>query len=285
MIKAKMIADTVSQAGARINTLQLEYPRFIHSEFLTHRAFSRNSSSSRAVPVSKMLEQVRNDPAMPVHWGLNQAGMQAESEIADKESAESAWRNSARLAADCAAVLNGLGLHKQVVNRVLEPYQQMHTVVTATEWDNFFELRRHKDAQPEIQALAEAVYNAIQSSSPNQSEYHLPYIEGGRLESLAYGIKTAGGGDISLSQAEYSAYKHLAKISAARCARVSYLKHDGTHPSEEDDLMLFGRLAGSRPLHASPTEHQAVALTNGNKSCRNFYGWEQFRVYVEKGLE
>ena len=263
MIKAKMIADTVSQAGARISTLQLEYPRFIHSEFLTHRAFSRNSSSSRAIPVAKMIEQVRNDPAMPVHWGLNQAGM----------------------AADCAAILNGLGLHKQVVNRVLEPYQQMHTVVTATEWDNFFELRRHKDAQPEIQALAEAVYNAIQSSSPNQSEYHLPYIEGGRLESLAYDIKTAGDGDISLSQAEYSAYKHLAKISAARCARVSYLKHDGTHPSEEDDLMLFGRLAGSRPLHASPTEHQAVALTNGNKSCRNFYGWEQFRVYVEKGLE
>jgi gp30 len=284
MIEAKVIADSVSQAGARITTLQLKYPRFIHSEFLTHRAFSRNSSSSRAIPVSKMIEQVRNDPAMPVHWGLNQAGMQAESEVSDKEAAESAWRNSAMLAADCAATLNGLGLHKQVVNRVLEPFQYMHTVITATEWDNFFELRRHKDAQPEIQALAEAIYNAIQSSSPKQSDYHLPYIEDGRFESLAYEIKTSNINDTPLSKAEHDAYKHLAKLSAARCARVSYLKHDGTNPSEGDDLKLFERLVGSRPLHASPTEHQAVALRQANKACRNFYGWEQFRVFVESSL-
>ena len=284
MIEAKVIADSVSQAGARITTLQLKYPRFIHPDVLTHRVFSRNSSSSRAIPVSKMIEQVRNDPAMPVHWGLNQAGMQAESEVSDKEAAESAWRNSAMLAADCAATLNGLGLHKQVVNRVLEPFQYMHTVITATEWDNFFELRRHKDAQPEIQALAEAIYNAIKSSSPKQSDYHLPYIEDGRHESLSYEIKTSNINDTPLSKAEYDAYKHLAKLSAARCARVSYLKHDGTNPSEGDDLKLFERLVGSRPLHASPTEHQAVALRQANKACRNFYGWEQFRVFVESSL-
>lgn len=285
MIEAKVIADSSSQTGARITTLQLKYPRFIHAEFLTHRAFSRNSSSSRAIPVAKMIEQVRNDPAMPIHWGLNQAGMQAESEVSDKEAAETAWRNSAMLAADCADVLNKLGLHKQVVNRVLEPFQYMHTVVTATEWDNFFELRRHKDAQPEIQVLAEAIYSAIQSSSPKQTDFHLPYIENGRLESMAYDLKVGSGNDIPLSKAEYAAYKHLAKISAARCARVSYLKHDGTNPSEDDDLKLFERLVGSKPLHASPTEHQATALLRSNLASRNFYGWEQFRVIVEKGLK
>ena len=150
MIEAKVILDSVSPAGKRITTLQLKYHRFIHSEFMTHRAFSRNSMSSRAVPVAKMIEQVRNDPAMPVHWGKNQPGMQARDDLTGEAliNAQMAWRGAAAKAADSAQLMMDNGLAKQVANRILEPFQWMHTVVTATEWDNFFALRCHPDAQP-----------------------------------------------------------------------------------------------------------------------------------------
>ena len=80
-MEVKVIADSISESGKRITTFQLKYPRFIHSEVMTHRVFSRNASSSRAIPVKKMIEQVRNNPAMPIHWGANQSGMQAKNEL------------------------------------------------------------------------------------------------------------------------------------------------------------------------------------------------------------
>ncbi len=270
-ITATVIADSVSSYGKRITTLQLKYPRFIHSEFMTHRVFSRNSASSRAIPAAKMIEQVRNDPAMPVYWGLNQPGMQAAKEHDNVQSARFYWASAALSAAIQAQHLADLGLHKQIVNRVLEPFQWMHTIVTATEWDNFFELRCHPDAQPEFQVLTNAIRTAMGSSVPVarsrslewQEAWHLPYVSDEERE--AHGTAL------------------LPKISAARCARVSYLKHDGTEPSVSDDLALFDRLVGSKPMHASPIEHQAH-VTNSNCRSRNFLGWCQYRELYEQGM-
>lgn len=271
-ITATVIADSISTFGKRITTLQLKYPRFIHSEFMTHRVFSRNSASSRAIPVAKMIEQVQNDPAMPIYWGLNQPGMQAGKEHEDISTAQVWWKAAAIDAAVSATLLNDLGLHKQIVNRVLEPFQWMHTIVTATEWRNFFELRCHPDAQPEFQVLACAIRTAMEESVPVErassvqrveSSWHLPYVSDDERANL---------------------HLHtLPKLSASRCARVSYLKHDGTAPSGADDLTLFERLVGGKPLHASPIEHQATAGGSINRS-RNFLGWQQYRELFENGV-
>jgi thymidylate synthase ThyX len=274
-IEAKLIEDSIAPNGVRLTTFQLRYPRFIHAEFMTHRVFSRNASSSRAIPVEKMIQQVREAPAEPVHWGLNQPGMQAHSELDSemKSLARSAWREAAEAAAVSAENLNKLGLHKQVVNRVLEPFSHISVIVTATEWVNFFELRAHPDAQPEIQTLAFQMKSIFEESAPRQAGddarradgWHLPYI-------------TAS------ERAEKGGPEALAKISAARCARVSYLTHDGAHPSREKDLQLYDRLVGSRPLHASPVEHQAYALDSSSSWCKNFRGWRQFRADVEASI-
>ena len=265
MIEAKVILDSVSPAGKRITTLQLKYPRFIHSEFLTHRAFSRNSMSSRAVPVAKMIEQVRSDPVMPVHWGKNRPGMQAAEELtgAERDVARYRWQQAAEAAASHADVMHYVGAHKQIVNRILEPFQWMHTVVTATEWDNFFALRCHPDAQPEMQSLAWAMREAMDASTPQPAEHHIPYLrdEDGVMPMWL-----------------------RAMISAARCARVSYLKHDGTAPSIGEDLALFERLAGGTPIHASPLEHLGFAMGHPRRRSRNFVGWWQFReLFEERG--
>ncbi|MFM0095597.1 FAD-dependent thymidylate synthase [Paraburkholderia nemoris] len=272
-IEAKVIEDSIGRNDIRLATLQLRYPRFIHSELMTHRVFSRNASSSRAIPVAKMIEQVRNDPAMPVHWGLNQPGMQAKAEQADWATSVSNWRHAASSAADRAEALAALGLHKQVVNRVLEPFLHISVVVTATEWANFFELRDHEDAQPEIRELAVQMKRAMGGSNPVYrgydqnyvSNWHLPYITREERELYA------------------GSPWFLAEVSAARCARVSYLTHDGQQPDMGKDKDLFERLVGSRPLHASPTEHQGFPI-GGEEWCKNFRGWFQFRQAVEDNM-
>lgn len=280
MISVKIIADSISEAGKRITTLQLVYPRFIHAELMTHRVFSRNASSSRAIPVKRMLEMVRTEPAMPIHWGKNQPGMQAGEQLAgsDLETAKQLWLLAAHNAAAVAEAMHEKGLHKQVTNRILEPFQHISVVLTATEFDNFFELRDHKDAQPEIMELAVQMKMAMYDSTPKlllPSEWHLPYVDA---------LEQSRIGDIELAK----------KVSAARCCRVSYLKHDGTAASIEEDLALCDRLVGAESLHASPFEHQA-SPDSFHKEGKfggtdhwekpwlhgNFVGWIQHRKLVE----
>lgn len=262
----KIIADSVNPWGKRITTFELQYQRFIHSEFKTHRQFSSSSASSRAIPVAKMIAQVRNSPAMPVHWGANQPGMQAHAEVADVEVAKLLWLAAASDAAKHAEAMVGLGLHKQVANRILEPFQWMRTIMTTTETDNWYELRDHEDADPNIRLLAQKMREAQDNSTPvslKVGEWHLPYIR----------------------DEEYSLFllsEYLLKVSAARCARVSYLTHDGEKPDAQKDLALFDRLAGSRPLHASPLEHQATPCWPDDDRQGNFRGWAQFRKEWEK---
>ena len=261
-ITAKVTADSVSPEGKRLTTMVWRYPRFIHSEVMTHRIFSRNAASSRAIPVSKMIEQVQNDPAMPVFWGKNQPGMQAKEELPEMyaHAAKGLWLQARDEAVDYALELTQLGLHKQIANRILEPWMWMVTIVTATEWANFYHLRRHPDAQPEIKVLADAAYEAMTKSTPEPlqpEEWHLPYILAGEF-------------------AEHgSDYEILRKLSAARCARVSYLNHDGTSPNIEKDLQLHDMLV--KASHASPFEHQAKPLQGHHA---NFWGWQQYRSLI-----
>lgn len=283
-ISAKIIEHSSHPVkGAReLITLQLRYPRFIHAEFMTHRVFSRNASSSRAIPVAKMIEQVRDEPAMPMHWGKNQPGMQAREELTGEElrCAREAWKTAAVLAATQASIMNSLGVHKQVANRILEPFQFMSVIVTATEWDNFFELRDHEDAEPNIQELACVMKQAIEDSKPRMLQYgewHLPYVT-------------------SHERKNFSLYD-LRRLSAARCARVSYLTHDGAKPEAAKDFDLFEKLVGSTPIHASPIEHQAtpavfhqLPVAGGDEGWQNpeLWGnlqqWTQFRKLHERGL-
>lgn len=278
MTEAKVIADSISEAGKRITTMQIKFHRFILPEFNTHRVFSRNFSSSRAIPTSKLIEQVRNDPATPVHWGKNQPGMQAAEELSgtDLELAKHEWRIAAHIAGDTAENMARLGVHKQLINRLLEPFLWSTGIVTSTEWDNFFELRAHEDAQPEIHELAIKMRDARNNSIPQllkEGEWHLPYISDNEKNDQFFKI-------------EANRFM-LQKISAARCCRVSYLKHDGSAPDINDDLALFQRLAGSVPQHMSPLEHQAtpdVFCKQGGWAHIGYHGnlrgWIQFRHLV-----
>lgn len=293
-ISAKIIADSQSPAGVRLTTFQLRYPRMIHSEFMTHRVFSRNASSSRAVPVKRLIEDIRRDPAMPIYWGKNQPGMSAREECTApvllnrlNYTAKEAWLEAMESAIDFAEAFNKAGYHKQIVNRLLEPFSHINVVVTATEWDNFYALRRHEDAQPEIKVLADAMWDAQQASTPHLlalGQWHLPYVTEADYDTLNTAPDETLQTDSDISQ--------VIKLSVARCARVSYLTHDGKAPNVSDDLKLYDRLVGSVPLHASPCEHQATPdrwdvflfMPGGSfsrwddpASHGNLRGWKQYR--------
>lgn len=269
-IEAKVVADSISPAGKRITSLQVKFPRFILPEFNTHRAFSRSFSSSRAIPIERLIQDVLDDPAMPVYWGKNKPGMQATEELEGLELtvAQGTWLSLLDEVVEAVRRVHRAGLHKQTANRLLEPFAHANGIVTSTEWDNFFHLRDHPDAQPEIRALAVAMKEAMADSRPEFIDYyqwHLPYVR--TEEKETYGSKLC------------------LQISTARCARVSYNKHDGTAPDVEEDLHLYERLVGSEPLHASPAEHQAQPYHLGpyrGQNTANFVGWVQYRKIVEK---
>lgn len=255
-IEAKIIAHSKSSVnGKEIVTFELDYPRFIHSELMTHRLFSRNAASSRAIPVAKMIEMVRDNPAAPVHWGKNQPGMQAKEELigGDLVAAQCDWQAAANAAASVAKRMVEVGVHKQITNRILEPFQWMKTVVTATELDNWFWLRNHPDAQPEIKRLAEVMWEALQNSTPvtlEPGDWHMPYYNG----SFGKGVWKV--------DCETESLEDALAISSSCCAQVSYRKLDDSLEKAQD---IFKRLIESKPCHASPCEHQATPMDYTNK--------------------
>ncbi len=269
-VEVKIIEDSISPTRARITTFQLRYPRMIHAEFMTHRLFSRNASSSRAVPVRRILAAIQNDPVIPIHWGKNQKGMQAGEEVdpLTAQICETVWLEACRAMLEKAKVLSDMGIHKQVVNRLLEPWSHISVVVTATEYDNFFSLRCHPDAAPTMRLLAETMRDLYFANTPRRlsiGEWHLPYIKD--EEKLAPGNYTNRG----ILKNESA----LVKASVARCARVSYLTHDKKTPSIENDIELYGRLFDSK--HMSAFEHLATPLANPHEQSGNFKGWCQYR--------
>jgi len=277
MFSAKVIEYSISQSKVELITFQLVYPRFIHAEVMTHRLFSRNAMSSRAVPVAKMIEQIRKSPAMPVHWGANQPGMQAKAELEGEALAtvKAAWLEAAATSADIAERMMNAGVHKQVANRILEPYQWMQTIVTATEWNNWNELRVHEDAEPNIFLLATLMNESRALAAVTLREYYPAQAKGWHLPYITLDEREQHGNDPMF----------LVKASAARCARVSYLTHDGSAPDLNKDLQLYDRLVGSKPLHASPVEHQAYPMNSDELTFSgNFYGWNQYRKMVERDM-
>lgn len=263
--EAKILADSLSPAGHRLTTMQLTYPRFVHAEFMTHRVFSRNAASSRAIPVEKMLDRVEQDPVLPVWWGKNQPGMQAKEELPSdpsfnpnhlmvakpsKEWAKSEWLKSrTRAVMDVEDMYReGDGLHKQIVNRVVEPWMWITVIASATEWDNFFTLRCHKDAQPEIREIALRARTQYHLSEPERLDYdswHLPLWGFDNDKDLEGETITLPSGVVIPAKVA---------VSVGRCARVSYLTHDGKRDIQKD-IELFRRLAESG--HWSPFEHVA----------------------------
>lgn len=298
-ITSKIIADSISPAGQRITTFQLRYPRFIHAEFMTHRLFSRNASSSRAIPVAKMIEDLRRDPAMPIYWGSNKPGMQAGEELTDHalEMTKAAWITGMEKAIFYAETMVEWGLHKQIANRILEPWAHINVVVTATDWANFFALRCHADAQPEIKMLAEQMQQLLKDAVPTllqTGQWHLPYVdqEGQSDDRDQAEDYITQNGVLRVVPSQQQITDLLKKVSVARCARVSYLTHDGRPTSVEEDLALFERLLGAQPLHASPAEHQAtpdeknyqegaILGWDNPKLHGNFTGWIQYRKTLE----
>ena len=265
-ISAKVIADSYGAQSPRLTTLVLTYPRYIHAQFMTHRVFSRNASSSRAIPVARVMEAVAADPVRPLNWRENKKGMQGGDifEAAREERAKEAWDRAMHAALKAAQELTALGAHKQLVNRILEPFSHITVVVSSTKWGNFFRLRSHEaGAQDEIDALSAVVKEAMTDSVPRLlagGDWHLPFVSDKEREAL------------TVSEALRS--------SVARCARVSYNKHDGLSPSREDDDTLYTTLLTSK--HFSPFEHQATPAFGSEGLPGNFdRGWTQYRKTLE----
>lgn len=270
--ECKILADSISPSGVRLTTMQVTFPRFILAEFNTHRMLSRNAASSRAIPVAKRIQELRDKgPFIPEAFTRNKRGMQGGEGLdgLDGTMAAAAWVQAAAWAITHAEDLARVGVHKQYANRLLEPFAWVTVVVTATEWDNFFHLRCHPDAQPEFQRIANMMYAARSHSEParvGNGEWHLPYIlpEDRLVQS----------------------YTELPAVSAARCARVSYLTHEGTRDIKAD-IALGERLASAG--HLSPFEHPAKAMYADPVHKQrdkthwyggNFFGWKQYRKMI-----
>ena len=240
-----------------------EFPNFLANGVVVHN--SRNSASSRAIPVEKIIEKVKNDPFIPIYWGKNQKGMQANEALTPVEQAVATieWLQARNHAVDQAERLRTLGVHKQITNRLLEPFLWHTVICSATEWDNFFALRCHPDAQPEIRTIAVMMRDLYLDTFPTplqNGEWHLPYVLPDEREQWTK---------------DDPARAQLALISSARCARVSYLTHDGRRDIDAD-LALAKRLEASG--HMSPFEHPALAV-DSTERFGNFKGWKQFRKF------
>jgi thymidylate synthase ThyX len=256
---AKILADSISPAGKRLVTYEITIPKFCQAELNTHRMLSRNSASSRAIPVEKVIEQVKNDCVKPVHWGKAQPGMQAREELTGdaQQNVEEGWYRAARECIREAQWMLEEGAHKQLVNRILEPWMKVKVVVSATEWDGFFRQRCHKDAQPELRVVAEAMRALYDSNVPAKDMmYHTPYV--------------------SDEEWRHKPLEQILRVSAARCARVSY---NGTSKEWDQELALAEKLTSAG--HWSPFEHVAMALRTQHGRSGNFYGWQQLRQIVD----
>lgn len=262
---ANVIEDSVSEWGQRITTFEITYPRIILAEINTHKICVSNSSSSRAIPVAKLLELVRNQPFIPSQFGKNQPGMVSgewetkEDMIYANNAAERIWREAKDSACRHAEDLMKIGVHKELVNRIIEPYSYTSTILTATEWDNFFTLRTASDAQPQFQELAKLMQAAYIKSKPVKRNDHIPYRA-----------------DIP----DNASWKDAFNYSAARCGRVSYLNHGKDMTLAEGLEFADNRLL--KPRHMSPFQHQAFATEESkDKWSAQFRGWNMWRKVLE----
>jgi len=286
MFGARIILDSVSPMGARLTTFEMVMPRIVLAEFNTHRMFSRNSASSRAIPVEKMIAKVIDDPFVPTYWGKNQKGMQADEELSEAVQglAKAEWLGARNEMVIRSKSLLDLGVHKQLTNRLLEPFLWHTVVFTATELDNYRALRDSSKAQPEIAIPTRMLFELYDASKPTAllpGQWHLPFVTRYEDEGLMGDLAAANGP------------LFWPRVSAARCARTSYLTHEGKRDFGAD-TKLYESLAESG--HMSPLEHPAKALSSitweiesvrqmkawiaDRIPCGNFWGWQQLRKLI-----
>jgi hypothetical protein len=262
LTSARVLADSVSSDGVRLTTLEVTFPRFILAEFNTHRVFSRNSASSRAIPVARQVARVQAEPFVPRRFPVNRPGMSATEYIDEVTDAaryfqcQEQWLVARDAALASAELMLAQGVHKQIANRLLEPFMWHTAIVSSTEWSNFFDLRISEHAQPEIYTTAVAMRDALRSSAPRSAVWHLPLVEP--------------------EEQDLPLYEQIVS-SVARVAAVSYDRH--TVRDYAAEFKRFQKLADSR--HLSPFEHVAHAAYIGSA---NFKGWKQVRWYVEHDL-
>lgn len=276
MFNCKILADSVSPHGERLTTFEITYPYIIHAEIMTHRMFSRNTQSSRATPVLKNVERVQNDPFVPLTFRKNQKGMTDGDAMAAEElaSAEQIWRLAIERAIGHAEGMAELGIHKALANRVLGPYQWFTMILTATDFDNYFALRCHPEAQAEIRTIAEMMKEQYDANEPHllrTGEWHLPLVRGDERAM------------------QRSGSEFWVPISIGRCARVSYLTHDGRR-DPEGDIALHDRLLTNG--HMSPFEHVARPFTPQEwqliyrlQQTLGFYQKDQLGRYLTHQIE
>lgn len=309
--QVKVILDSISPNGKRLTTVEMTYPRFIHAEFMTHRDRARNAASSRAIPWKRlkksfrskvhdesygtvsaehaesanpqledyedncMFKMIMTEPVIPLSFDGEQKGMQSASPIEDQEGAKKIWLEARDNAVKSADALAALGVHKSICNRLTEPFMWITVLCTATEWNNFFRLRCHPAAEKHFQKIAYMVKDALEHSRPiarMSGELHLPYLD----EEEADEAEMAQRREI-IHRVDY-----WRKVSVGRCARLSYLTHDGKR-SPDEDVALAERLirppgdVDEEVMHASPFEHVAEASRDSAYRSGPFLGWKQYR--------
>lgn len=270
---ARVVLDSIGPDGSRLTTMEVTLHRWVLAELNTHRIFSRNSASSRAIPVQKQLDKVKEDPAYPVSWPAEKPGMQGGEELdgVDLEMAqafygfihEKVWRE---VEAYLKMTEGGPRLHKSVINRFLEPFMWHTVLISSTGWENFWGLRCSPLAQPEIRVAAEMMKEAYDASTPyplGYGEWHMPFTE-----------------DIQDLKLRYME-PEIRLISAARCGRISYLTHGTGVKDPDEDLRLAYSLRDNKPIHASPFEHVARPEAVIGEAQANFRGWHQLREDLE----
>ena len=282
-ITAKVICDSISEQGVRLTTFEIEYPRIVMSEFNTMRAISKNSSSSRAIPVSKMLEHTKNINLKPIYFGSKKSGMQAGDELVgeDLQYAKSTWESALHSMVHSAKILDECGVAKEVCNRLVEPFQLVKVVCTATDWENFFNLRLHPDSDPNICMLAYKMYEAMQESKPIElkaGEWHLPFVN----------IGWNGKGEMCYADEDFNSVEleQAIKLSAASCAKVSY-RTEGMTLEKADKI--FDMLIKAEVIHSSPFEHIATPVKNKfnelgkvRVNCSEPKSWEEGITHMNK---
>jgi len=300
-ISAYIIADSINTYGDRLTTMVLTYPRIIHSEVMTHRMFSRNASSSRAVPVKKMIESIRNNTFCPFEFQKAHKGMQGTEYFIeqDKEECKQLWLESAEFALQQAEKMEKKEISKQIINRILEPYQYYQVIMTSGKegLENFFDLRDHEAAEIHIQELARKMKEVYNQSKPKQlqaGEWHIPFGDNIIMSILDQH-------EIAYKFPNIKSINDLKiQIATARCARVSYtvVGEEGKEPNYDNDIKLHDRLLESG--HFSPFEHCAKAMSNDEYNfysdwkynneklehvkgwCNNFKGFIPYRYLIEK---
>jgi hypothetical protein len=273
-----ILASKHAVTGDRLDTLLLRYPLVIHAELMTHRVFSRNAASARAIPVAKLIADVERDPFIPLVWTMNERGMQGREVLTGNAltSAKLFWHDAKREALTFAERLAETGAHKQIVNRLLHPFAHITVVVSSTDWTGFLAQRDHADAEPHMQMLAREIRAALDDAQLqvlSPGEWHMPFID----------PKEFNPDDM----------ESMKRLSVARCASTSYKTVDDFDMSLERAQEIYDKLRSADPIHASPFEHvaQADEIWAFGADCeprysnphqhRNFRGFRQLRAMIE----